>query len=188
MGFQILASCSVFSGKILVNGEEVFALQTAEVGDFLSQAFKNLGQAYPKFYKMDRLCQLGVLGTEYLLREVKFDFGDEDVSLYFVCGNSSLDSDSRHQRLIAQGAHVSPAVFVYTLPNIVLGEVAIKNKWYGENLLILEPSFDKQNWLNEAKRIIASGKAKYCLGGWIDAFEEKIQLEIYMVGLEPDHN
>lgn len=49
--------------------------------------------------------------------------------------SASLDSDRRHQAIIdaGDGCGASPAVFVYTLPNIMLGQVAIKHGLKGES-------------------------------------------------------
>ena len=36
----------------------------------------------------------------------------------------------------ADSYYPSPALFVYTLPNIVTGEIAIRNKYYGETSFV----------------------------------------------------
>ena len=184
MAVQILASCQIDPGKVLVNDRLVFSSETDQASVFFVEAYQHLGISYPKFFKMDRLCQLAILGSEYLFGAIDVKFDEEELALYFVCGRSSLDSDLRHQALINEGGNVSPAVFVYTLPNILLGELAIKNRWYGENLLILEPDFSLENWLEEAGLLISSGKARFCLGGWVDVCGEEFQLKMYLVAPE----
>lgn len=181
MAIKVISSCKIERGIVEVNGEEVFSLLDREEPDFFKSAFKSLHLAYPKFYKMDRLCQLAFLGAEFLLKGNELNFEDDEVALCFFNGQSSLDTDSKHQELINDGANVSPAVFVYTLPNILMGEIAIKNKWYGENLLLLSPQFDFKEWALEADHLISGGKAKYCLGGWVDVYHEKYQLEMFLV-------
>ena len=37
----------------------------------------------------------------------------------------------------------SPALFVYTLPNIVSGEISIRNKWGGESSAYVLASYDE---------------------------------------------
>jgi len=182
MAVRIIASTKIERGIVAVNDMPVFSQEGGDLSEFLKSAFKELNISYPKFYKMDKLCQLAFLGAEYLLRENKVTFGDGEVALCFFNRNSSLDSDSRHQRLINEGNHVSPAIFVYTLPNIMLGEIAIRNKWYGENLLILKRDFNLKEWEEEADLLISTGKAKYCLGGLVDVFQENYQLQLYLVG------
>ncbi|WP_057937571.1 beta-ketoacyl-[acyl-carrier-protein] synthase family protein [Algoriphagus resistens] len=181
MAIHVISSCSIAKGSITVNGTPVFFHEDGDFSAFSKAAFKKLDIPYSKFYKMDKLCQLAFLGSEYLLKEAKLVFRDDEVAQVFFNGQSSLDSDSKHQKLIQEGAKVSPAVFVYTLPNIMMGEIAIRNKWYGENLLILKPDFDFEEWAMEANLLISGGKATYCLGGWIDVFQENYQLQLYLV-------
>ncbi|WP_192348201.1 3-oxoacyl-ACP synthase [Algoriphagus sp. Y33] len=184
MAIHVISSCSIENGNVTVNGKTVFSLENGDFSEFLKTAFKELDSIYPKFYKMDKLCQLAFLGSEYLLKQTKQTFGDDEVALVFYNGQSSLDTDSKHQQLIYERAKVSPAVFVYTLPNIMMGEIAIRNKWYGENLLILKPSFNFEEWTMEADLLISGEKATYCLGGWIDVFQENYQLQLYLVEAE----
>ncbi len=181
MAVKTISSCIIENGTISINGAEVFSSGSRDSAVFLKEAFKEFQLSYPKFYKMDKLCQLAFVGTEFLLKTVEEEFGDDEVALCFFCGQSSLDTDFRHQQLINEGANVSPAIFVYTLPNIMMGEIAIRNKWYGENLLILKPDFNFESWAIEADMLLTSGKANYCLGGWADVFQENYQLQLYLV-------
>lgn len=180
MAIKIISSCTIQDGRVSVNGTEQFFYESEDLGIFLKEAFKSLDVLYPKFYKMDKLCQLAFLGSEYVLKSFDQSFNDDEVALCFFNGRSSLDSDSRHQQLINEGSKVSPAVFVYTLPNIMLGEMAIRNKWYGENLLILKPEYKYEEWAAEADLLISSGKANYCLGGWVDVYQNNYQLHLYL--------
>lgn len=104
--------------------------------DFIKSAYKNLGINYPKFYKMDDLCKLAFIASEYLLENnPKFEKQNKaKTALVFCTFVSSLDTDIKHQRTILDKDNYfpSPAVFVYTLPNIMLGEIAIKNRIQGE--------------------------------------------------------
>ncbi|WP_339864431.1 3-oxoacyl-ACP synthase [uncultured Algoriphagus sp.] len=181
MAIQVISSCTIENDEIIVNGDLLFSIEDEVLSEFLKLAYRHLNLSYPKFFKMDKLCQLAFLGTEYLLKDNDITFTDDDVALCFFNGQSSLDTDAKHQHLINEGTKVSPAVFVYTLPNIMMGEIAIKNKWYGENLLILRPDFNFEEWALEADLLISSGKAKYCLGGWVDVFQDNYQVQLYLV-------
>ena len=44
----------------------------------------------------------------------------------------------------ADSYYPSPALFVYTLPNIVTGEIAIRNKYYGETSFVVLEEFDPE--------------------------------------------
>lgn len=101
---------------------------------------------YPKFFKMDPLCRLGFV-TSRLLAALESDGSAENLDskgrplslredrALVICGNSgSAVTDRRFQSTIRNRSEFfpSPAVFVYTLPNIVGGEIAIRNGWCGE--------------------------------------------------------
>jgi hypothetical protein len=159
----------VLNGKVLhTNSEGLSAL------DFLRKIFVELGIDYAKFYKMDGLSKLGLLGVELLKLEA--DLPEDSDEIAVVCTNkfSSLDADITHQGLIEQGT-ASPAVFVYTLPNIVLGEIAIRNKWYGE-----QQFFVKNEWPGELIHkyivtIFELNKAQQILIGKADFFRDSME-------------
>lgn len=85
-----------------------------------------------KFYKMDDLCKLGYVAAEYLLKDKTF--APLEMGMLLANATSSLHTDIRHQQLIDQDGDraASPAVFVYTLPNVVSGEICIRHKIQGE--------------------------------------------------------
>jgi len=58
--------------------------------------------------------------------------------------SSSLESDEKHQEFIRDRKKYSPSpsVFVYTLPNIMAGEIAIRHKIKGENTVFIFERFD----------------------------------------------
>ena len=59
--------------------------------------------------------------------------------MVFANSNSSLDVDIKHNASIADKEKYfpKPAVFVYTLPNIMLGELSIRHLLRGENIFFV---------------------------------------------------
>ena len=103
--------------------------------DMLVSAFRALGCGYAKFHKMDTLSKAGFLASEILLSDELGRFEPrEDRAVLLFNSSASLCDDRHYQNTIndPQNWFPSPAVFVYTLPNIVTGEIAIRNKYYGE--------------------------------------------------------
>jgi hypothetical protein len=169
-------------GVILNN--ETFLLTTNIENEELpfNAIYKQLGISYPKFHKMDSLSKLGFLGVEILKKEIDLKIYDSDrVAQLFQNNHSSLDTDLKHQEYLNTNKMPSPAVFVYTLPNIVMGEIAIRNKLYGENLFILAENFSPKNWLSLVKIQLELGKADAVMGGWIDLFKNKFNLRLYFL-------
>ncbi|GHT62248.1 hypothetical protein FACS189451_06120 [Bacteroidia bacterium] len=133
------AMTTIQNNQIKKNNQTIFETPAdAPFQEFIKSAYKNLDINYPKFYKMDDLCKLAFITFEYLAKEIP-DFENLDrKKLALVFGNttSSLDTDLKHQQSINNPANYfpSPAVFVYTLPNIMLGEIAIRHKIQGETI------------------------------------------------------
>ena len=132
---------------------------------------------------MDNLCKLGFLGVEILKGSADLSaYGEDEIAMVFQNSFASLDTDVKHQNKInTEGINPSPAIFVYTLPNILMGEIAIRNKWYGENLFVVREKFDFEQWKSSVESLFRLKKAKAVIGGWIDLYQDNYQLQLYFV-------
>ncbi len=173
--------CTIENSKIILNNEIIFETQTENFSDFAKEAYKSLELNYPKFHKMDNLSKLALLASEMILK-------DEDHSrtaLVFANKSSSLDTDFKYQESInsQENYFPSPAVFVYTLPNICVGEISIKHKMQTENAFFVLDEFDEQ-FLNEySEHILQSGKADKVLCGWVELYQESYNAFVYLLTL-----
>lgn len=155
-------------GKALNHKEKGAALLTelyrAHIGD------------YPKFFKMDTLCKLGFVASELLLQAEgapRFE-PREDRAVVFFNRNASLQADTTYQATIQDpdNFYPSPAAFVYTLPNIVTGEIAIRNKYFGETSFIVMDEKDEKIMARELQNAFQDPMMKSILGGWLDCTDE----------------
>jgi hypothetical protein len=150
--------------EILLNGKTILSFRSEmEFNQFLKESYKGLELNYPKYHKMDSLCKLGVLGTSVLLKDQKVDI---ETALVISNASSSIDIDRKHHQ--AMDGIVSPAIFVYTLPNIVLGEISIKYKLQSENAFFIEDRFNAELLTNYSEVLLASKKASSVVCGWIE--------------------
>jgi hypothetical protein len=119
--------------KIFKDGTVIFEGPETNLASFLAGTYQQIGEKYPKFYKMDHLSKLGWLATEYLLSGGfnKAQYKAEEIGVILSNANSSLDADVKYLDSVKEMA--SPALFVYTLPNIVIGEISIRHNFKGEN-------------------------------------------------------
>ncbi len=110
--------------------------------EFIRDEYRALNAPNIKFFKMDDQCKLGYVAVEKLLQGV--DLEDDSTRIAIVVANhaASLDTDLRHQQLLNAHEPVSPAVFVYTLPNIVSGEICIRHHIQGENTFFVQNAPD----------------------------------------------
>lgn len=133
---------------------------------FIREKYKALGLNDMKFYKMDDMSKLGYIASHLLLGGLSFS--PEDMAVILQNRSASLDSDLKHLRNITEGPGASPAVFVYTLPNVASGEISIRHKIKGDNTFFISSSYDKEGMEEYARMVLASSKAKYCIVGWLE--------------------
>ncbi len=152
-----------------------------EINSFLKEMYYKLDLDYPKFFKMDNLCKLGVIGTELLCRKNKDLFSRKDrVGIILQNKSSSLDSDLKHQSGIEDNT-VSPAVFVYTLPNIVIGEISIKYKWKSEGVFFIDEEIDYELLSQYSNILLKERRTNLNLIGWVDVIKSQYSLKLCFV-------
>lgn len=135
---------------------------------------------------MDNLSKLAFLAAELVLRE-KINTGKEnDIAIVFSNQAASLDTDVKFQESIADEENYfpSPAVFVYTLPNICVGEISIKHQLKSENAFFVFDSFNATFIKNYAAMLLAKNKAEKVLCGWVEYYQEEYNAVVYLVEKE----
>lgn len=173
------ATCLIENSKIILNGETVFESEAKPFPEFAKEAYRHFDLAYPKFYKMDDMTKLAFLTAELILNQQK----NKDTALVFSNRSSSLDTDIKHQKSInnPENYFPSPAVFVYTLPNICIGEISIRHGLQTENAFFVTEEFN-ENLLNQyAGNLISSGKAPRVLCGWTELYADNYKGFVYLL-------
>jgi hypothetical protein len=162
------------------------------MGAFMTSVYKQFEIAYPKYYKMDSLCKLAFLCSELLLRSnaITARYAPEDIAIVVANSASSLEVDTAHQATITdpQNYFPSPSLFVYTLPNILIGEIAIRNCIKGENTFFIFDKFDTDFMANYVNLLLNNNKAQCCIAGWVEYFEENCNAILYTVEKQPRQN
>ena len=112
--------------------------------ELLSALYRAYVKDYPKFFKMDLLSKLGVIATELLVKDEPGRFTPrEDRAVLLLSHSGPLCDDCNYQKTISGDDYFpSPALFVYTLANIVTGEIAIRNKYEGDTTAYGLEAFD----------------------------------------------
>lgn len=127
---------------------------------------------YPKFFKMDPLCRAGFIASELLLAGEPSRFEPrEDRAVVLFTQSGSFASDSHYEQTIADAAeyYPSPAVFVYTLANILTGEIAIRNKYYGETSCYLLRRDETATLAATLRETFLDAGTHEALCGWVDS-------------------
>ncbi len=140
-------------------------------GSSLAGLYREHKIEYPKFFKMDTLCKLGFLATELLLEGDSDRFEPrEDRAVLMFSRNGCLANDINYEKTM--GDYPSPSLFVYTLPNIITGEIAIRNKYKGETSAFLLEEYDEECIRAVVEEAIQDTVTTSAIVGWIDCRSE----------------
>ncbi|MEE1062209.1 MAG: beta-ketoacyl synthase N-terminal-like domain-containing protein [Paludibacteraceae bacterium] len=107
---------------------------------YIKGLFASVSEPYMKFSKMDDYCRLGTTAVQLLLDKVGglSQYDPYEIALIVNTDTGCIESDLAHWDNITADEYVSsPAIFVYTLPNVVAGEICIKNKFKGEGVTLV---------------------------------------------------
>ncbi len=188
---NIIAYCHIKDNTISLNGSNVLVKNSEMVfSEFSKQIYKEKGLAYPKFFKMDNLCKLAFLTSEILLEHANINYkSKENMAIVLSNRSSSLDTDRRYQETIndRENYYPSPAVFVYTLPNITIGEISIRHQIKGENAFFVSSTFNEKLMEQYTSSLIKNGKSEYVLCGWVNFDDDKYHAFMYLVAEKGDY-
>ncbi|MRI00812.1 3-oxoacyl-ACP synthase [Kriegella sp. EG-1] len=173
---NIQAYCHIRNGEIVLNGKSIFKQNSEAFKDFIKAAYKYLEIDHSKFFKMDNLSKLAFIAAEVLLKNES----EKNIALILSNKASSIDTDRKHQNAIENG-FASPAIFVYTLPNICLGEISIRHQLYSENAFFVFDEIKPDILFDYSENLIKEGKAKKSLCGWVDFDNGKYDAFLYIV-------
>lgn len=169
--------------SLTLDGEEIAC--EGEGKARLTDIYKRYIDDYPRFYKMDALCRLGFVASELLLQAEndRRETPRDDRAVILFNRSSSILADEVYQASIqdAENYYPSPAAFVYTLPNIVTGEIAIRNHYQGETSFYILPEHSDALIQQTLEASFGDPATKSILGGWIDyADDEHYEAELYI--------
>lgn len=182
----ITSFCNIQNGKVNINHSIAFSEQhITPPTDFLKAVYKHYQLNYAKFYKMDNLCKLAFITSELLLKNnpVAENYPKDKIAIIACNQASSMDIDEEHQQTINDKNNYfpSPAAFVYTLPNILIAEIAIKNEIKGENAFFIFNTFNAKFMSGYVNSLLNTGRADCCIAGWVDFYQGNYHAFLYTV-------
>lgn len=163
---KTISNVSVSPQRTILNGdiishESISGLYREFIGD------------YPKFYKMDALSKLGLVASDILLKNTTAE-ERENASIILFNRNGSLITDRNYQKTLAVDNYFpSPALFVYTLANIVTGEIAIRNKIFGESSFYILQDKNQEMMDRITADAFLTSSPTFIITGWVDYNNER---------------
>ncbi|MFK7812838.1 MAG: 3-oxoacyl-ACP synthase [Maribacter sp.] len=173
--YHIESYCHIRNNNISHDGNSLYKSNEEKFPDFIKAAYKHLEIDYSKFFKMDNLSKLAFIAADVLLKEEI----EKNIGLALSNNASSLDTDRKYQESIK--GYPSPSVFVYTLPNICLGEISIKHQLYSENSFFVFDSFNAESIHTYTNSLLDEQKSEKVLCGWVNFDNGKYDAFLYVV-------
>jgi len=172
--------------EVSINSQKLIDVDVQEsLEKSLAQTYRNLGLEYLKFFKMDNLSKLATLAAECLLKDTElYAITDNDnVAVVLSNASSSLVADAKYQQTINGPGNYfpSPSLFVYTLPNITIGEICIKHKIYGENIFLISQFFNAKNLYLHVNELFEKTNTRFCITGWVECNETTYEAFLMLV-------
>lgn len=136
----------------------------------LTELYRSHVGDYPKYFKMDPLARVGFIASELLLKVSP----KADYSVLLFNATSSLADDISFQETIQSHDNwfPSPALFVYTLPNIVTGEIAIHNHFQTETNFMVLRKEDIIDYKTISEQTALAAQHGPVLTGWVDCWDK----------------
>jgi len=156
---------------------------SSEEGISLTDIYKRQIGDYPKFYKMDILSRLAFVAAELLKESLPpRTWG----AVILFNHSSSIASDRQFLSTIsdADAFFPSPSVFVYTLPNITAGEIAIRHHLQGETSFYILRRKDEALMQMILEATLQGTGVRSAISGWVDAESEtsyECELSMYEI-------
>lgn len=150
-----------------------YTVLSSELED-LAGLYRQMDVNWPKFFKMDSLSRAGFLAAEQTLAKagLRDDTPKPDMSIVLMNSSSSTCDDVEFQKDLAPDAYFpSPSLFVYTLSNIVCGEIAIRNKIKGESSFYVREKFDAAALRQAVEWAFQDPAISRVLCGWVESFD-----------------
>ena len=175
---KLIGSCNISKEAVILNNEIQFQLSE---GNWKKEIYSKLEIEYPKFHKMDALAKMAFLSVEMITNVSSiYKLKDSEVALIFANNSSSQNTDVKFINSYEVKGNPSPSLFVYTLPNILTGELSIRHKWYGENCFFIEEKFDADFYLEQINFYFSKG-ARVCLCGWVNSVDNEEECFVFIV-------
>ena len=175
--------CKIKNNQLFFNDVLLFKdEESTDLKSFLKSSYKFLNLKYGKFFKMDSLSKLTFLASELILKNAPIN--DKNIAIVFSNNASSLETDRKHQKSIDDMANYfpSPAIFVYTLPNIGIGEISIRHQLKSENAFFVFNDYNAGFHQAYENSLIQSQKSAAVLSGWTNVDNDKnYEAFVYLV-------
>ena len=180
MDLKQTARLTFAHGGLKVNGSDILFERTQN--GILRDLYVAAGLNYPRYFKMDALSKLCMACTELLIdRGRARHILNDRCAILLANSASSLDSDLAYLQGLITTGRGSPAQFVYTLPNVMIGELCIRHRLHVHTEMYVMPSPNLPFLSEQAQSLIGTGVCDAALIGWVDVLGEMLNADLSIV-------
>lgn len=148
--------------------------------EILNFFYRKATLSYPKYFKMDLSSRLGFLASCILPRQPETENPASTGIILSTC-HGSLSVDKAFEK--SRSEIPSPALFVYTLPNIALGEICIYHKIKGPQVCLMEEQFNPELLADTALDFFNRKRVSALFLGYWNATSNAISAKIAWINL-----
>ncbi len=166
------------------DGKTMTDIYKQEIGDH-----SKLTSSSSRFYKMDILSRLAFVAAEKTLSNSPLKGEDKMPALVLFNHSSSIVADRQFLTTISNPENYfpSPSAFVYTLPNITTGEIAIRHHLCSETSFYILADKDENLMTQILEATLSQTGATSAITGWIDAESEtNFECEMRIITASPN--
>ena len=184
--YSITGTVTITPAGVTVNGKQRIAnSENLPFGKLCRKIYKELAIEYPKFYKMDGMSKLGFLAAEMVLAQTDLlsRYSADRIGVITTTQTGCFETDKKFAKTIEKSDewYPAPALFVYTLPDIVTGEICIRHKISGENCCFVHEKISSEVVVNYTSHLFDDKKIDAALVGVIEQRAEHFYAVLYTV-------
>lgn len=165
--------CLIKKSRVICNGGILHEEPSrVDLRVLLANLYRAFEFDYPKFHKMDLLSKLGFLTAEILLckGDICHNYKNDEMAIIISNSNASLETDTQYFETIADPDfyYPNPGLFVYTLPNIMIGEICIRYNITGESIFYVSRQIETDFLWRTVSHLFRTTPVKAVITGWVD--------------------
>ena len=120
--------------------------------------------------RLDRYSKAGLIAASLAIKDAGLASGAEPTETAIIVStfNGSIEVDYKYYETVLPqaGLLASPNLFAYTLPNCMLGEIAIRYGFTGPAVVVSQPTADMLNGVLFGAQCLYSGLSKQVVAGY----------------------
>ena len=124
----------------------------------------------PRWGRLDRYSKVGLISASLAIQDAGLDTGAEPTETAIIVStfNGSMEVDHKYYETVLpqKGLLASPNLFAYTLPNCMLGEIAIRYGLTGPAMVVSQLADDMLNGIHYGAQCLYSGLSKQVVAGY----------------------